>query len=111
MSVAKPVAVSCACRLFAKLTCEGVLQAVVVVQHAGHAIKAVAIKLVLIDPPAGIAEQEAYRLPVACEVIVGEGWLNLCSCISFDTAVTEKTTPVSHTGRSVNGAGDAEKTS
>jgi hypothetical protein len=45
---------------------EGIAQPMVVIHHAGHAIKAVAIKLVLVNPPAGIAEQEAQCLPVAC---------------------------------------------
>mmetsp|Transcript_10693 Transcript_10693/g.29307 ORF Transcript_10693/g.29307 Transcript_10693/m.29307 type:complete len:435 (+) Transcript_10693:1707-3011(+) len=44
---------------------EGVLEAMMVVHHAGHAIEAVAVKLVLIDPPARVAEQEAHGLPVA----------------------------------------------
>ena len=47
-------------------TSERHLEAVVVVHHGGDAIKAVAIELVLLQPPAGIGEQEAQRLPVAC---------------------------------------------
>ncbi len=45
---------------------EGHLQAMVVVHHGGHAIEAVAVKLVLVHPPARIGQQEAQRLPVAC---------------------------------------------
>lgn len=48
------------------VSCECVAEPVVVVHHAGHAVKAVAVKLVLIHPPAGVAQQEAHRLPVAC---------------------------------------------
>ena len=47
-------------------TCEGHLEAVVVVHHGGDAVKAVAVKLVLVDPPPGVGQQEAQRLPVAC---------------------------------------------
>lgn len=35
-------------------TCEGHLQAMVVVHHGSDSIKAVAIKLVLVNPPSGI---------------------------------------------------------
>lgn len=48
------------------LTCEGHLQAVMVVHHGGDAVKAEAIKLVLVHPPTGIGQQEPQRLPVAC---------------------------------------------
>ena len=37
-----------------------------VVHHGGDAVVAVAIKLVLVHPPARIGHQEAQRLPVAC---------------------------------------------
>ena len=36
------------------LTCEGHLQAMVVVHHGGDAVKAIPVKLVLINPPSGI---------------------------------------------------------
>ena len=48
------------------ITCEGHLQAVVVVHHGRDAIKAEAVKLVLVHPPAGVGQQEAQSLPCAC---------------------------------------------
>ena len=36
------------------------------VHHGGDAIKPVAVELVLVQPPAGVTEQEPQRLPVAC---------------------------------------------
>lgn len=40
--------------LIKAITCEGHLEAVVVVHHGSDAIKAVAVKLVLIHPPARV---------------------------------------------------------
>ena len=48
------------------LACEGHLQAMVVIHHGGYAIKAVPIKLVLVNPEARVGQQEAQGLPVAC---------------------------------------------
>ena len=56
----------CSSKSGGKLTCEGHLQAVVVVHHRGHAVKAVAIKLELINPPARVGQQEPQGLPVSC---------------------------------------------
>jgi pyruvate/2-oxoglutarate dehydrogenase complex dihydrolipoamide acyltransferase (E2) component len=44
---------------------------VVVVHHRSHAVKPVAVKLVLVHPPARVGQQEAQRLPVPC----GRGWI------------------------------------
>ena len=49
------------------LTCEGHLQAVMVVHHGRDSIKSEPIKLVLVHPPASIGQQEPQSFPIACD--------------------------------------------
>ena len=54
-------------------TCESEPQPMVCVHHACHSIKTVPVELVLVHPPAGVGQQEAHGLPIACR----KGWAGI----------------------------------
>lgn len=70
------------------LTCEGHLEAVMVIHHGGDAVKAEPIKLVLVHPPSSIGHQEPQRLPVAC--VAGATLLHLVQQICTFYSLTCK---------------------